>query len=277
MQNFNKELALTLIESDNDFPVNFEDAWQWLGYSTKQKARTKLEKDFKVGLDYTLNQTVKSVEGNNGGGSVRYHEIYLTIECFKMLGMMTGTEKGKEIREYFLQCEKELKNTKSQQQSQQQAVTPAILTPLAAVEYTRDMLLDKTGLELPVVQCWVLTMLATKVDTPNKEIYLDAQKLIASRIELPEELVTVTELCKILEGQGTIIKPQTLNKLLCQLGLQTMTRDNKNRIVYQLTEASEGMGKLILNSTGTGKNVAQLKWYASKVLKAIKIAADSIK
>lgn len=157
----------------------------------------------------------------------------------------------------------------------QQQATPTA-TPLTALEYAKKAL-SLAGLESPVVESWGLVTLANKIDAPNKEIYLDAQKLIASRIELSEELVTVTELCKILEGQGTIIKPQTLNKLLCQMGLQTMTRDNKNRIVYQLTEASEGMGKLILNSTGAGKNVAQLKWYASKVLKEIQIAADSIK
>lgn len=36
-------------------------------------------------------------------------DIHLTANCLKEMGMMAGTEKGKEIRKYFLQCEKKLK------------------------------------------------------------------------------------------------------------------------------------------------------------------------
>ena len=39
--------------------------------------------------------------------------IKLTIDCFKSFGMMAGTEKGKEIRRYFLMCERQLKQTRS--------------------------------------------------------------------------------------------------------------------------------------------------------------------
>ena len=109
MVDFSKELAIALLESEEEYPVDLDDAWQWLGYSTKQKARNKLEENFKEGIDYTINQMVKRVEGNNGGGSTRYNEIRLTIEAFKMMGMMTGTEKGREIRLYFLECEKAAK------------------------------------------------------------------------------------------------------------------------------------------------------------------------
>lgn len=35
-----------------------------------------------------------------------YEKIELTVECFKSLGMMAGTEKGKAIRKYFLECER---------------------------------------------------------------------------------------------------------------------------------------------------------------------------
>ena len=74
--------------------------------SSKQKAKNELVKNFIRDLDYTLNQTVKRVKGNRGGGSVRYEEIRLTIDCFKSLAMMAGTQRGKEVRMYFLECEK---------------------------------------------------------------------------------------------------------------------------------------------------------------------------
>jgi phage anti-repressor protein len=103
---FSQELAMTLYNSDEKFPIDFDEAWVWLGYATKQKAKQKLVRNFESGLDYTLNQMVKRVEGNRGGGSTTYEKIQLTVECLKSLGMMAGTEQGKVIRRYFLECEK---------------------------------------------------------------------------------------------------------------------------------------------------------------------------
>ena len=103
---FSHELALALVQSTEQFPIDFDAAWKWIGYSTKQKAKNKLTNNFNIGLDYTLTQTVKRVEGNKGGGSVRFESINLTIDCFKSLGMIAGTTKGKEVRRYFLECER---------------------------------------------------------------------------------------------------------------------------------------------------------------------------
>ncbi|MGB3203603.1 MAG: hypothetical protein WBB28_01305 [Crinalium sp.] len=106
MLEFTQDLALSLTKRGEEFPVNFEDAWCWIGYSTKQKAQKKLTSTFEEGTDYTLNQTVKSVKGHRGGGSINYLDIRLTIDCFKSLGMLAGTEQGAKIRKYFLECER---------------------------------------------------------------------------------------------------------------------------------------------------------------------------
>jgi hypothetical protein len=47
-----------------------------------------------------------SVPHSNGLTASRTEFIYLTVDCFKSLGMMAGTQKGKEVRKYFLECEK---------------------------------------------------------------------------------------------------------------------------------------------------------------------------
>ena len=102
---FSHELALALVQSEDEFPVDFDYGWRWIGYSTKQKAKDKLTNNFESGIDYHINQTVKLVKRSQGGGSGA-EDIRLTIDCFKSLGMMAGTEKGKEIRRYFLHCER---------------------------------------------------------------------------------------------------------------------------------------------------------------------------
>ena len=103
---FSYECALALFHSTDPFPADFDEAWRWIGYFTKQKAKNKLTNNFEEGVDYTLTQMVKRVEGNRGGGSVQFEFIKLTIDCFKSLGMLAGTQKGKEIRHYFLECER---------------------------------------------------------------------------------------------------------------------------------------------------------------------------
>ncbi len=97
---FTKEMARSILECDREFPIDLDDAWQWLGYSTKQKALLFLKSNFEEGEDF-LTQRLKNSTGGRPSCS-----IVLTIECLKCLGMMTGTSQGKQIRKYFLQCEK---------------------------------------------------------------------------------------------------------------------------------------------------------------------------
>ena len=92
-------------------PMDFDDAWQLLGYSTKASAKRKLLKHFEQGFDYVrFNQKVES--DNHSSFSPQelatlalVDKIMLTANCFKSMGMMAGTEQGKEVRNYFLRCE----------------------------------------------------------------------------------------------------------------------------------------------------------------------------
>ncbi|MEM6432237.1 MAG: hypothetical protein AAF773_00040 [Cyanobacteria bacterium P01_D01_bin.115] len=116
---FSHGLALRLVQSQEEFPVDFDDAWRWLGYSTKQKAKNRLSSNFDIGLDYRVfNQVGKNPTGKRFQGGRPTEKIRLTIDCFKSLGMMAGTDKGKEIRRYFLECERTVKDVIPAQQSE---------------------------------------------------------------------------------------------------------------------------------------------------------------
>lgn len=110
---FNQELAIALYECSDNFPVSLDDAWQWLGYSSKQKAKDKLVRNFEKEFDFRITQMVETKP--DGRFSHRYEKIELSLDCFKSLGMMAGTEQGKVIRRYFLECERIAKTTKPQQ------------------------------------------------------------------------------------------------------------------------------------------------------------------
>ncbi|WP_432811070.1 hypothetical protein [Pantanalinema sp. GBBB05] len=96
-------LVRSLLQSDEEFPVDLEDAWKWIGYSSKQKAKDKLTSNFVEGTDF-LTKWLK-----NSGRGRSSEQILLTIDCFKSLAMMAGTAKGKEVRQYFLDCERNFK------------------------------------------------------------------------------------------------------------------------------------------------------------------------
>lgn len=115
-----EELTLELVQCEKEFPIDFEDAWQWCGYSKKSNAKRRLTR-FKKGVDYIevkekrdLDSCSQKSNGLQGGdssasGVVWSIKIYMTVDCFKMFAMMAETEKGDEVRMYFLRCEKRLK------------------------------------------------------------------------------------------------------------------------------------------------------------------------
>ncbi len=115
LSNFNKEDAIALLQLQQTvpFPVDFDEAWQWLEYSTKHDALESFKKcDFLESIDF---RSFQESPGKLGGRPNTKYQ--LTIDCFKSWGMMAGTEKGKEIRRYFLECEKiAIAATKSQAQ-----------------------------------------------------------------------------------------------------------------------------------------------------------------
>lgn len=112
MTQFSIDTAFALIQSTEHFPVNFDDAWQWLEFSRKDSAKKSFDKcEFSESLDFSsFRQKVEREVG------ATYKDvIHLTIDCFKSWAMMVQTEKGKLVRQYFLECERKLKEQETQQ------------------------------------------------------------------------------------------------------------------------------------------------------------------
>ena len=47
-----------------DFVIDFDNVWKWIGFSTKQKAKTLLEKNFLLNLNYKI-LLIDQVEHSN--------------------------------------------------------------------------------------------------------------------------------------------------------------------------------------------------------------------
>lgn len=131
---FSQQLALSLYESTEEFPVDLDEAYQWLGYSRKDAAKRKLVNNFIEGIDYVSHRPVEVLSDKGSGVK---EQIKLTTGCFKELGMLAGTEKGKQVRQYFLQCEKLAKKAT-------EVINPALLEYLNNMQREMKVLSART-------------------------------------------------------------------------------------------------------------------------------------
>lgn len=187
---FSLAIAQDLVNKDDQFPVDLDLAWQWLGYATKQKAQNKLFGNFEQGLDYNLNQTVKvQIEGKRQV-SRPYLQITLTIDCFKSLGMMAGTEQGKQIRKYFLQCEKVIKEIIPQQNQEIEKLKMQL-----ELAKTQERLTENQTRLLATVQ------LLETISPGLAPLALGKADAVVERVEYVERVIDKSQ-DKVTEGVG---------------------------------------------------------------------------
>lgn len=93
---------------------------------------TKLCKQHSLLFGYMSSSQFESIRRKQENLST---QILLTIDCLKYWGMMCGTEKGKQIRKYFLECEKIAK----QKEVLPQDYKSSLLSLVAQIEKTEEI------------------------------------------------------------------------------------------------------------------------------------------
>jgi len=91
-------------KSDN-FVIDLDDIWVWLGYNKKQKAKELLEKNFKLDMDY---KKVFTPSGKNLTGGRPSDKFILNVRTFKKMCLKANTSKANEIHEYYIKLEETL-------------------------------------------------------------------------------------------------------------------------------------------------------------------------
>jgi hypothetical protein len=92
----------------NDFIIDLDNVWKWLGFSSKHKAKELLNKSFILDKDYKnlVTQTGDQKTPNHGGHNKQ--TILLNVETFKKFCLKAGTKKADEVHEYYIQLEEAL-------------------------------------------------------------------------------------------------------------------------------------------------------------------------
>ena len=89
----------------DDFVIDLDDIWSWLGYTKKDKGKDLLEKFFKVDEDYK--RIFPDTRENSSIGRPK-EKIMMSIKTFKKMCLKANTSKANEIHEYYIKLEETL-------------------------------------------------------------------------------------------------------------------------------------------------------------------------
>jgi MSV199 domain len=108
-------------DKNTDFVVDLDNVWRWLGFTQKVTAKTMIETNFKLDVDYKIVTSDDSDDeqpshspDKSGSDKPKKHgghnkqTIKLTIRCFKLLCLKAQTKKAGEIHEYYMKMEDSL-------------------------------------------------------------------------------------------------------------------------------------------------------------------------
>jgi len=89
----------------DDFVIDLDDIWSWMGYTKKDKGKDLLEKFFKIDKDYK--RIFPDTRENSSIGRPK-EKIMLSIKTFKKMCLKANTSKSNEIHEYYIKLEETL-------------------------------------------------------------------------------------------------------------------------------------------------------------------------
>ena len=99
----------------NDFVIDLDNVWKWLGFSHKHKAKILLENHFIINVDYKIltNQPTQQTSPTSDASGVKKDTrgghnkefIMLNVETFKKYCLKAGTKKSDEIHDYFIKLQ----------------------------------------------------------------------------------------------------------------------------------------------------------------------------
>lgn len=92
----------------NDFVIDLDNIWKWIGFSRKDPAKRLLDKFFVKDIDYII--VKQNIEKNQHGGQNK-ETILLNINCFRKFCLKADTKKADDIHDYYVKLETLLYDT----------------------------------------------------------------------------------------------------------------------------------------------------------------------
>jgi hypothetical protein len=139
-------------DTRNDFVIDLDAIWQWLGFQSKYNTKRLLEKYFTLDKDYKLllRHTAEQKEDTRGGHNREI--IKLNVETFKKLCLKADTTKADEIHDYYLKLEEILHEVLQEESDelklQLEQKNTQLQEQIITAERDKEILKEKTLIEL---------------------------------------------------------------------------------------------------------------------------------
>jgi len=144
--NFEQKLFISsfycyLNYNSDDFIIDLDNIWNWLGFGQKVNAKRMLLKNFIENKDYVKfeNSSDEQKKKNNGGHN---KEIFmLNVTSFKKFCLKAGTKKADEIHDYYIKLEKIIHDTMNEEKNELRA---QLQNSLRTSEYEKRKAVEQT-------------------------------------------------------------------------------------------------------------------------------------
>jgi len=172
----------------NDFVIDLDNVWKWLGFSQKVKAKTLLEKQFIIDVDYKILLSLQVKQTDHIKGGHNKETIMLTIRTFKLFCLKAGTKKAEQIHEYYINLEEILQEIVQEESNelklQLENKTVQLENHIILSEEEKLQVREKTLLEQfpPNTQCFYYGFIDNLSDKHERLIKFGNSNFLKNRV-----------------------------------------------------------------------------------------------
>lgn len=231
--------AIVQTTSARDLHVFLKVGKDFSTWAKAQIARARLVE----GRDFVSSPS----RGSSGQHIVEYH---LTLEAGKHVAMLSETEKGFEVREYFIECERRALTAPTKRSSR---AAQSLLSDAKAIDFIGNMVAKVPGARADVVATIKLRMIEERTGLPATQF---GTALPAEALDKAVKL-NPTEIGRRLVPK---LSPIRVNKILIDLAMQ-----RKSESGYILTAAGAAHGESRPFQAENHHVGDQINWYESIV------------
>ena len=165
-------------DQKNDFIIDLDNVWKWMGFSQKDAAKRVLDKNFLIEKDYKIFAPQVGGPKKDMRGGHNKEIIMLNIKTFKKFCLKAGTKKADEIHEYYLKLEEIIQETINEENNelklQLEEKNNQLENVTKTIDKEKEELKENTLLEqFPLnTQCIYIGLIDNKtLGKPNSKMY----------------------------------------------------------------------------------------------------------
>ena len=131
----------------DEFIIDLDNIWKWLGFNQKVKAKVLLENHFKINIDYIKSLSHEGKQSSHIKGGHNKETFMLNIKTFKKYCLKAGTKKADEIHEYYIKLEETLQEVIQEESNELKLQLEQKEQQIESVAQDKQKIREKTLLE----------------------------------------------------------------------------------------------------------------------------------